>query len=406
MARRVWEPTPQQTKVSHRTSRPPSTASTDKPAWEEAWDEWLEKEGSINMNLLPTASRYTPPPQQPQLPLGQQNNLPRPMGQAGMTPQRLPAPPSVYTPPNYTALPPAPPMPPGMPQAPAPPRAGAQHTLPPTPPMPPQPAYGVQPMRGGVPTPPQANPAAPPNLSQTQDRELEMWKKWKQSGRSEDLYPLVKSMDPLVYEEANKWRGRVKFVPDEAIEAEFKGHAVEAIKNYDPSRGAKLSTWVKSNLRRGGRFVKTYQNVGRIVEKRTEVIGDYNQTKAEMGEALGRPPTEREMLAALKQKRPDYRWTNNEVKRMESELRADILSSAFESDMNVFTPSLDAEIAQHMHEELTEDERKVWKYIQNPGKTQGKTGLIAKELGWLDPKVSRMRKSIEAKALDLRRRLR
>ncbi|MCA8938946.1 MAG: hypothetical protein KDB07_04025, partial [Planctomycetes bacterium] len=249
--------------------------------------------------------------------------------------------------------------------------------------------------------------APTPDLSATKQRENDMWQSWNDNGRQpQDLRPLLKSMRPLIQDALGTWRGRVKFVPDEALEAEFQGHAVKAIKSFDPSKGAQLGTWVRHNLRKGGRFAKTYQNVGRVVEKRTQVITDFNQAKAEMAEQLGRPPQDYELLPVLQKKRPDYSWSKDEIGRLNAELRADILSSAFESDMNKFEPSLDVEIQMYLDEELDENEKKVWEHIKNPGRTQGKTGLIAGRLGWTAPKVSRLRKAIEQKALDLQRTLR
>lgn len=333
-------------------------------------------------------------------------------------PPGLPPPPTPYGPtlvppgasrgqqrlPLHGQIPMPPSPPPGVPQ-----NYGQPPTLPvakPAAPIAPAgalPTFSQPPKPGSIPAP----PSAPmPDLSNIQQAEMQMWQRWKETKKPEDLRPLIKSIQPLVADAVSTWRGRVKFVPDEAIEAEFKNHAIDAIRTYDPSKGAQLGTWVRSNLRKGGRFAKTYQNVGRVVEQRTDVIGDYNQTKAELSEMLGRPATQQEMLGALKTKRPDYRWSKPEIQRMESELRADILSSAFESDMNTFVPDLDDDIAAHLHEELSPDEQKVWAHIKDTSKTQGKTGLIAKELGWSDPKVSRMRKSIEAKAKELQRKLR
>lgn len=247
----------------------------------------------------------------------------------------------------------------------------------------------------------------PPALKDTKRQEAEMWGKWDAGGRKpQDLRPMLKSMRPLIQDALNTWKGRVKFVPDEALEAEFKTHAVKAIKSYDPSRGAQLGTWVKHNLRKGGRFAKTYQNVGRVVEKRTEVIGDFNAAKSELAERLGRPPMDYELLPELKKRKPDYNWSKDELSRLNAEMRADILSSAFESNMHKFEPQLDVEIQMYLDEELNDNERKVWSLIKDPGKSQGKTGLIAKELGWSAPKVSRLRKSIERKAQEMQRKLR
>jgi DNA-directed RNA polymerase specialized sigma subunit len=237
----------------------------------------------------------------------------------------------------------------------------------------------------------QPPPVGIQDLRSKQQAEMEMWNKWDQGGRrSQDLRPLVSSMRPLVQERVNVYSGRVP-IPPEALEAEFKNHAVKAIKTYDPNRGAKLSTWVRSNIRKGGRFVSTYQNVGRVVEDRVAKISEYKLAKEKLAEQQGRPPTDAEMSRKL-------RWSLPEVQRMNSELRADIMSSAFESDPTTYTPQVDGEIVEYLHEELSPQEQKVFQYMKTPGATQGKTGLIAKQLKWSPSKVSRLRKAIESKA--------
>jgi DNA-directed RNA polymerase specialized sigma subunit len=237
----------------------------------------------------------------------------------------------------------------------------------------------------------QPQPIGVPELKAKQQAEIQMWQTWDQGGRkAKDLRPLVQSMRPLVQERVNVYSGRVP-IPPEALEAEFKNHAVKAIKTYDPNRGAKLSTWVRSNIRKGGRFVSTYQNVGRVVEDRVSKITDYKLANEQLLEQTGRAPSDAEVAKKLG-------WSMPEVQRMNSELRADIMSSAFESDPTSYTPQVDNEIIEHLHEELSPQEQKVFRYMKTPGATQGKTGLIAKQLKWSPSKVSRLRKAIEAKA--------
>lgn len=235
-------------------------------------------------------------------------------------------------------------------------------------------------------------PVGMPDLQAKQQAEMDMWNKWDQGGRqAQDLRPLVTSMRPLVQERVNVYSGRVP-IPPEALEAEFKNHAVKAIKTYDPNRGAKLSTWVRSNIRKGGRFVSTYQNVGRVVEDRVAKITEYKLAQEQLSEQTGRAPTDSEVARKL-------RWSLPEVQRMNSEMRADIMSSNFESDPTSYTPSVDNEIIEHLHEELSPQERQVFNYMKTPGATEGKTGLIADKLKWSPSKVSRLRKAIEAKAM-------
>lgn len=252
---------------------------------------------------------------------------------------------------------------------------------------------------------------APSNLSAKKTNELELWHQWNNNGRKpDDLRPLLHSMRPLVQESMSTWRGRVRAMPDEALEAEFKSHAVKAIKTYDPNRGAQLGSWVKTNLRKGGRFAKTYQNIGRIVEDRQGVITDFKNARVHLGEKFGRPATDGEMLAYLKSQPSSdlgkqHKWSMSEIDRMNMELRADIMSSSFEADPTVIMPSLDNEIMSFLHEDLDPHELAVFNHIKDPSKTQGKTGLIAQQLGWSPSKVSRLRKSIEQKALEYKQAL-
>lgn len=235
-------------------------------------------------------------------------------------------------------------------------------------------------------------------LQEKQHKEMELWHNWNNNGRKhEDLQPLIHSMRPLIQERINVYSGRVNIPPD-ALEAEFKNQAVKAIKTYEPDRGAKLSTWVRSNIRKGGRFVSTYQNVGRIVEDRVGKISEYKLAKDQLAEQHGRPPTDSEVARHLG-------WSVPEVHRMNSEMRADIMSSSFESDPTEWSPNSDTEVMAYLHEELSPEEKQVFQYMHTPGKTQGKTGLIAKEIGWHPSKVSRLRKAIEAKAMHYRNTL-
>lgn len=236
-------------------------------------------------------------------------------------------------------------------------------------------------------------------LKETQDAEMAMWKAWNQGGRQpEHLRPLLHSLQPLIHKSITPWTGRVKNIPDEAFEAEALKHTMDALRSYDPSHGAKLSTWVQTALMKTSRFGKTYQNVGRIVEERQTGIAEFKNAKQHLADTLNRPPSDTELLSHLQATSKERGWSMPEIKRMNLDLRADILSSTFESDIHQNSPTLDNEVMHFLHEQLDPEEAKVYERIVHPHATQGKTGLIARELGWSDAKVSRIRKRIEQKA--------
>jgi DNA-directed RNA polymerase specialized sigma subunit len=248
--------------------------------------------------------------------------------------------------------------------------------------------------------------------SVTRDRkqkELELWQSWDKGGRQpKDLSPLLNSMRPLIQSQVNKYSG-LKGVPKEALESEFKNQAVRAIKTFNPNKGSQLNTWINSQIRKGGRFVKTYQNMGRIVENRSDAIAEFKAGKEQLANQLGRPPEDAELLPYLKKMpwegKKKHKWSNAEVSRMNAELRADILSSQFENDPNRLSVGIDEEVMSFLREDLDDRERQVFDLIKTPGSTGGKTLLMAKQLGWSPAKVSRMKKSIEAKAREYKEAL-
>src|SRR5258708_3691297 len=87
-------------------------------------------------------------------------------------------------------------------------------------------------------------------LRETQKAELDLWHHWNNNGRKpKNLKPLMDSFKPLLEKQSRVWKNKVE-IPTSAIDAEFKRHAVDACKTYDPNRGVLLSTWVQGRLRK------------------------------------------------------------------------------------------------------------------------------------------------------------
>lgn len=70
--------------------------------------------------------------------------------------------------------------------------------------------------------------------------------------------------------------------------------------------------------------------------------------------------------------------------------------------MHTFEVPKDREIEMFLEFELSPDEKKVYDLVRSENATQGRTGLMARSLGWSDAKVSRLRKSIEGKVKRVR----
>jgi len=226
------------------------------------------------------------------------------------------------------------------------------------------------------------------------EHEMAMWREWNDSGRDpEKLQPLLDSFAPLIRLKMSPYLGRVKLIPDSAIETEFKLKFAEALRTYNPEKSS-LSTHVFRYLDKAKRFIAEKQNVGRIPENRIYKIKQYQTAVEGLKEELDASPTPAQIAEKLG-------WSLPETKRMASELRADLTSQAFEEDPYNIMPSRAEEVLRLFQYELSGNELSVYQYLTGYGKPRKKsTGDIAKELGIPDYQVSRYKASIEKKLRD------
>lgn len=234
-------------------------------------------------------------------------------------------------------------------------------------------------------------PLTEEQLRLRQAKEVELWQAWKDSGESvAALRPLLKSFGPMIRSKVNVYRGRVKLIPDSAIETEFQLRFVDALRSYDPVKGA-LGTYVYKYLDKAKRFIVENQNIGRIPENRVYKIRQFTNVRDELTEDLGREPTIKELGSRLK-------WAEAEVERMDSELRGDLVTQGFEEDPFALAPSKSEEILRLFKYELTGHERDVYEYLTGYGRPHTpSTSAIAKKMKIEDYQVSRIKQSIQKK---------
>lgn len=235
--------------------------------------------------------------------------------------------------------------------------------------------------------------AAAPERGARKQKELELWKTWKDSGHDpEHLDPLLSSLQPLMTQHVNRYAGNVP-ISRPALEGEVTRLTVKALKSYNPTRGAQLSTFVTGQLKGINRFVTQHQNVSRITEDRSQKIGRYQRATSALNESLGRPPTAQEIA-------DEMRVSVRTVNRLAQEMRPDLLASGAEHDPFLNEEPRSREILRLMYPyAFTLDEQRVFEYLLglNGKEKELKTGKIARALGWSDSKVSQIRASIANK---------
>jgi len=225
-------------------------------------------------------------------------------------------------------------------------------------------------------------------LKATQKREIDLWHHWNTNGRKpEHLKPLYESFKPLLQKETNKWKGVE--IPKSAINAEMRKQFVNAVKTYDPGRNTQLSSWVTTNLQKSSRFMKTYQNYGKIPEGQISKIREFKQAKETLFGQLGYEPDTKTLADHLK-------WPHKRVAQLQKELaREDLPLSGFTGGdpAEAFAPKeLEAIHILQYDKRLSPDERTVYEYTFGiNGRNKLQPGQIAKQTGLHPSKISRIR---------------
>lgn len=228
-------------------------------------------------------------------------------------------------------------------------------------------------------------------------KDLGLWQTWMDNGKQpEDTEQLLNNFKGLIRSESNRFAGHLN-IPSSAVHSQFQTQAMRAFETYDPNRGTKLSTHVTNQMKRGRRFVHTYQNLGRIPEPRIYKITDFKTNQLELEDDLGRPPTAHEMADRMK-------WPVKQIVAMEHELRDEIPSSRFAGDIMDIKPSADAEVLRLIQYELSPEEKAVFEYSTGMnGRPMLKPGEIAKKLNMPASKVSRLKLSTANKIEQFRK---
>lgn len=140
-------------------------------------------------------------------------------------------------------------------------------------------------------------------MESRQQKDLELWRQWKTTGRADVLALLLTRLQPLVHREVGKWQSTV---PPAALESKGRHLVVEALKTYDPNRGAAIGTHITSRLRKLSRHVYPYQNVARLPENKQLLYNTFTVAQSQLVDELGRDPTTSELADNLM-------WTQKKV---------------------------------------------------------------------------------------------
>ena len=130
--------------------------------------------------------------------------------------------------------------------------------------------------------------------SDMESQELEMWKQWKQAPTTENFGWLLNAHQGMIHDAAKTYLSAPQ-IPRAAVKSDMLRNYIYALDKYDPSKGAKLGTWVNLNMGHTGRYLADHTNIGKIPEKRRAIIDLFKNRQAELHDKLGRMPTSSEL---------------------------------------------------------------------------------------------------------------
>lgn len=220
------------------------------------------------------------------------------------------------------------------------------------------------------------------------EQDLQLWEQWNRGGRKkEDLQPLFRQFQGTLENQVGQYANRVN-MPPATIRANVHQNFVDALKTYDPNRGAKLNTHVTNQLQKTKRFIAQNQNFARLPEPMIYRIGDFERAEDQLRQKLNRDPTSHELADKLK-------WPQLHVERMRKSLRRDLSSSLFEFDPSTLQVSRWNEVKSLIPYELTPQENAVFEMVY--AKNNPSNNDIARQLKLSPSRVSKIKLNIANK---------
>ena len=182
------------------------------------------------------------------------------------------------------------------------------------------------------------------------DKDLELFHAWKNNGDKKALKNLVNNLKPIIQSETTKLSGSL---PASALKGEVVSWTIRAIKDYDPSKGTKLSTHVYNWTRKAKRLNYTYQNRANMGEDKQLQYGKFNLAATNLEDELGREPTDHEIGERLG-------WSEREVTKYKSLIFQDHAESGNLYDPEHSKFNADPLKLNYIKGKLTPDELKIF----------------------------------------------
>ena len=213
----------------------------------------------------------------------------------------------------------------------------------------------------------------------------EAYDAWAADQTPENMSVVLDSLMPTINSEIMRYEG-----PKEHLRSKAKAITISAIKSYKPDSGAKLQSWVTTNLQQLSRYGKNLRDV-KAPELAIRRAAEIARVSKEMSYDLGRDPTINELA-------DEIGISPKKIQRIQNQVKTSINSGSFEIE-NVDggsgnTPGVSstdrlAFAAEAAYMSLDPRDRMIFDYrTGSHGKRVMSNGEIARRLGISDAAVS------------------
>ena len=222
---------------------------------------------------------------------------------------------------------------------------------------------------------------------------------WSLDQTPENMAKVLGSLDTTLNSEVQRYSG-----PQSLLKGRAKVLAVDAIRKYDPTRGAQLRSWVVTNLQPLSRYGQQLRPI-HSSEMAIRQAAEINRVNEELSEDLGREATMEELAdeTGLSRKR---------IQQVRDSVKATVTESAFsESDESGEGVKSSPGVVQYdtlttakemVYESLSPRDKQIydWK-IGAHGKAVLPNRLIAKRLGVTPALISQRSQQMAYQIRDL-----
>lgn len=113
---------------------------------------------------------------------------------------------------------------------------------------------------------------------------------WQKKQTPENMARVLKSMDYIINTEVHRYPG-----PNTLLRGRAKKLAVDAVRSYNPESGARLPSWVTTQMQQLSRYGNTLQRPVKTPEVARRQAAEINARRQELKDELGDDPTDEQI---------------------------------------------------------------------------------------------------------------